>query len=134
MGTLLDLVQQHYRNNERGDLDAIDELFDADVETVIPGGTLKGVEEFRGLGESFRTAMSEPRHEIIRSFEAGDTIVVEGVFSGRHTGPMVTPAGTIPASGNAVSFSYADFLQVRDGKCVSHRIYWDNAGLMAQLG
>jgi predicted ester cyclase len=77
--------------------------------------------------------MSDPRHAIVRSFEAGDTVVVEGVFSGRHTGPMVTPEGTIPPSGNAVSFSYADFLQVRDGKCVSHRIYWDNAGLMAQL-
>ena len=133
MGTLLDLVQQHYRNTELGDLDGIAELFDADVETVIPGGTLKGVEEFRGLGESFQTAMSDLRHEIVRSFEAGDTVVVEGVFSGRHTGPMVTPGGTIPPSGNAVSFPYADFLQVRDGKCVSHRIYWDNAGLMAQL-
>jgi len=134
MGTLLDLVQQHYRNNEAGDLDAIDGLFDADVETVIPGGTLKGIEEFRGLGEAFRTAMSDMRHEIVRSFETGDTVVVEGVFSGRHTGPMVTPLGAIPPSGNAVSFPYADFLQVRDGKCVSHRIYWDNAGLMAQLG
>jgi steroid delta-isomerase-like uncharacterized protein len=134
MGTLLDLVQQHYRNQERGDFDAIETLFDPDVETVFPGGTLKGIGEFRSFGEAFGHAMSDPRHEVVRSFESGDTIVVEGVFSGRHTGPMVTPEGTIPASGNAVSFPYADFLQVRDGRCVSHRIYWDNVTLMSQLG
>ena len=133
MGSLLDLVQRHYRNAESGDLDAFDALFDSDVETVIPGGTLKGIGEFKAFGEAFTNAMSDARHEIVRSFESGDTVVVEGVFSGRHTGPMVTPEGTIPPSGNAVAFPYADFLQVRDGKCLSHRIYWDNVGLMAQL-
>jgi steroid delta-isomerase-like uncharacterized protein len=133
MGSLLDLVQQHYENNVQGNLDGIDDLFDPDVQTVIPGGTLKGVGEFKALAESFKNAMSDMRHEIVRSFETDDTVIVEGVFSGRHTGPMVTPEGAIPASGNAVSFPYADFLQVRDGKCVSHRIYWDNVSLMAQL-
>jgi ketosteroid isomerase-like protein len=133
MGSPLDLVRQHYSNAARGDLDDIDALFDPDVETVIPGGTLKGVGEFKALAASFTNAISDLRHEIVRSFETGDTAIVEGVFSGRHTGPLVTPEGTIPASGNAVSFPYADFVQVRDGKCVSHRIYWDNVSLMAQL-
>jgi ketosteroid isomerase-like protein len=134
MSTLLDYVNQHYDNMAADDLDASLALFDRDVETVTPGGTLKGVEEFRGLGETFKTAMSDMRHEIVRSFEVGDTIVVEAVFTGRHTGPMATPDGEIPATGNAVSFPFADFLQFRDGRCVSHRIYWDNVALMAQLG
>jgi steroid delta-isomerase-like uncharacterized protein len=134
MSTLLDHVHQHYDNMSAGDLDASLAIFDTDVETVTPGGTLKGIEEFRGLGETFQTALSDVRHEIVRSFEEGDTIVVEGVFTGRHTGPMATPDGEIPASGNAVSFPYADFLQFHDGRCVSHRIYWDNVSLMTQLG
>jgi ketosteroid isomerase-like protein len=33
-----------------------------------------------------------------------------------------------------VTFPFADFFQVRDGRCVSHRIYWDNMAMMAQLG
>jgi ketosteroid isomerase-like protein len=134
MSTLLELVQQHYDHVASGDLDAAVAAFDPDVETVTPSGTLKGVEEFRALGETFRTAMEGMRHDIVRSFEVGDTIIVESIFSGRHTGPMVTPDGTIPPSGNQVSFAYADFLQARDGKWVSHRIYWDNLTLMAQLG
>ena len=134
MTTLLELVQQHYRHIAEGDMDSAVELFDPDVETVTPGGVLKGLDEFRMLGETFKTAMSDMRHDIVRSFEVGDTIIVESIFSGRHTGPMVTPEGTIPPSGNQVSFAYADFLQARDGRFVAHRIYWDNLALMAQLG
>jgi ketosteroid isomerase-like protein len=134
MSTLLDLVKQHYDHIAKGDMDAATELFTPDVETVTPGGTLKGLDEFRALGETFATAMEGMRHDIVRSFEDGDTIIVESIFSGRHTGPMVTPEGSIPPSGNQVSFAYADFLQAREGKFVSHRIYWDNLALMAQLG
>ena len=132
--TLLALLQQHYDNLARENLDADLALFDRDVETVTPNGTLKGIDEFRALGEAFQTAMSDMRHEIVRSYEIGDTIVAECVFSGVHTGPMHGPEGSIPPSGNAVAFPYADFLTFRDGTCVSHRIYWDNVALMAQLG
>jgi predicted ester cyclase len=132
--TPLALLQQHYDYLISGDLDADAALFDADVETVTPNGTLKGIDEFRALGEAFQTAMSDIRHEIVRAYEVGDTVAAEGVFSGVHTGAMNGPGGSIPPSGNAVAFSYADFLTVRDGKCVSHRIYWDNVALMAQLG
>ena len=134
MTALLEMIQQHYHHLAEGDMDAATEVFDPDVETVTPGGTLKGLEEFRALGETFSTAMEGMRHDIVRSFEDGDTVIVESIFSGRHTGPMVTPEGSIPPSGNQVSFAYADFLQARDGKFVSHRIYWDNLALMAQLG
>lgn len=73
-------------------------------------------------------------HEALRIFEDGDTAITEAVFTGRHTGPMATPDGAIPPTGNTVSFAFADFVRARDGVCVSHRIYWDNVALMAQLG
>ena len=59
---------------------------------------------------------------------------MEGVFTGRHTGPMHTPRGELPPTGHTVTFPFADFFQVRDGRCVSHRTYWDNVAMMAQLG
>ena len=132
--TLLALLEQHYDNLTNNDLDAEAALFSPDVETVTPNGTLKGIDEFRALGEAFQTAMSDMRHEVVRCWEVGDTVVAECVFSGVHTGPMNGPGGSIPPSGNAVAFPYADFLTFRDGRCVSHRIYWDNVSLLAQLG
>jgi ketosteroid isomerase-like protein len=134
MTTLTQLVHEHYEAVSRGDLDAALRAFAPDVETVTPTGTLHGVGEFRALGETFAAALEGLHHEVLRTFEDGDTVAVEGLVTGRHTGPLVTPAGTVPPSGHEVSFAFADFLQARDGSFVSHRIYWDNLGLMAQLG
>lgn len=116
------------------DLDAIEQHFAEDVETQSPGGTLKSRDEWRAMAEVFHTCAPDARHEVVRCFEDGDTVVVEGVYSGTQTGPLVTEGGTLPPSGNAFAFPYADFFQLRDGICVSHRIYWDNVGFMMQLG
>jgi ketosteroid isomerase-like protein len=42
--------------------------------------------------------------------------------------------GTLPASGNAFAFPYVDLFELRDGICISHRVYWDNVGFLMQLG
>ena len=65
---------------------------------------------------------------------AGDTILNAKIGVRLGFGPLVGPAGTIPATGRAFSFPYCDVLQARDGRFVSHRIYWDNATFLAQLG
>lgn len=133
MSTLLNLIRQHYINTERGDLDASVPLFAPDVETVTPQGTLRGLDKFRAMGEAFGQAFTDMHYEIVRSIEDGDTVAIEAVFSGRHTGLLKTPDGEVPATGNTVSFPFADFFEVRDGVCVSHRVYWDNVALMTQM-
>jgi len=74
------------------------------------------------------------RFEIVRSFTDGDTAIIEGVFTARHTGLMPTPVGKIPPTGSSGSFPFACFFQVRDGRCVSHRVYGDNMAMLAQMG
>ena len=134
MSDLLSMVHGHYAALNHGDLDEATAYFDDDVETITPGGTLHGVAAFRALGEGFLAAVPDMHHDIVRTFEDGDTIVVEGVYSGTQTGPLQSPQGTIPASGNAFAFPYVDILQAKDGKCVSHRVYWDNVTFLAQIG
>jgi predicted ester cyclase len=84
--------------------------------------------------DAFWTAAPDGRHRIVKAHETDDTIVVEGVFSGTHTGPLASPQGPIPATGQAFSFPYADVLQIRDGKVVAHSVYWDNMTFLGQLG
>lgn len=134
MSELQDLVRTHYDGFQTGDLDAAMSVFDPDVETQTPNGAMKGIDEFRALNQAFLTAAPDQRLEVLRTFEDGDTIIVEGTYSGTQTGQLVGPHSTIPATGKAFSFPYADILQVRDGKVISHRIYWDNATFLAQLG
>ena len=40
----------------------------------------------------------------------------------------------IAATGRSFSLPYVDIFQARDGKFVSHRIYWDSITLLTQLG
>ena len=134
MSDLLSMVHAHYDALNHGDMDEAAAYFDEDVETITPGGTLHGVAAFRAMGEAFLTAVPDMHHGIVRTFEDGDTIVVEGVYSGTQTGPLQSPQGTVPASGNSFAFPYVDIMQAKDGKCVSHRVYWDNVTFLAQIG
>lgn len=134
MSDLQELVRIHYEGVNSGDLDAALSVFDPDCEGVTPMGPMHGSAAQKAFGEAFRAAVPDNRLEILRQFEAGDTIIVEGVYTGTQTGDLAGPAGTIPASGRTFSLPYVDFFQQRDGKIVSHRIYWDNATFMAQLG
>jgi len=129
--TWIDTVYGHLNAH---DLDGVEPYFADDVETHTPGGILKTRDEWRAFGESFYNAVPDAKHEQVRSFEDGDTVIVEGVFSGTQTGPLVMDNGTLPASGNAFAFPYVDLFQLRDGICIGHRVYWDNVGFLMQLG
>ena len=134
MSQLEQMLNTHYAGINSGDLDTALSVFDPECEILTPNGTMRGAPAQRALGEAFRTAAPDNQIKALRTFESGDTIIVEGVYSGTHTGPLVGPAGTIPATGRAFSFPYVDVLQAHDGMFISHRIYWDNVTFLAQLG
>ena len=134
MSQLQDMLDSHYAGVNAGDLDAALSVFDEDCEIVTPAGTMRGLEGQRALGEAFKVAAPDNQLTQIATVECGDTIVVEGMYSGTQTGPLAGPEGTIPPSGRRFSFPYCDVLRARDGKFVSHHIYWDNAAFLAQIG
>jgi ketosteroid isomerase-like protein len=135
MSTLLDKVHNHYRGLETGDVDLAAAHFSADIVTQTPSGEVRTIDGFRGLAQAFITAVPDMKLEIRNVWETGDTIIVEGVYSGTQTGPLATPdGGEVPATGRAFSFPYVDILRAHDGKFVEHRLYWDNLAFMTQLG
>jgi steroid delta-isomerase-like uncharacterized protein len=134
MGELEQIRDIHYKGITSNDLDLAASVFAEDVETTTPQGVMQGLAAFRQFGEAFAAAVPDAIIRALRTFESGDTIITEGAYSGTHTGDLVGPAGTIPATGRTFSFPFVDLMQVADGKVVSHRIYWDMMGFMAQLG
>ena len=134
MSELTDIVETHYKGMNNGDLDLAMSVFAYDVETLTPQGPSQGLEDFRRFGQAFLEAVPNGTISGDRMFECGDTIIVEGTYSGTHTGDLAGPSGPIPPTGKAFRFGYVDILQARDGKVVSHHIYWDNLAFMAQLG
>jgi ketosteroid isomerase-like protein len=135
MSDLRTMVDRQYEGINRHDLEmAVAGLAD-DVESILPGGPpMKGVEPFKQYVNVFQTAAPDAHIEGHRYLESGDTIVVEGAYSGTHTGPLMTPMGEIPPTGRHFEFTFCDILQARDGKAFSHRVYFDQADFMTQLG
>jgi steroid delta-isomerase-like uncharacterized protein len=123
----------HYKGLSGNDLDLAASVFAEDVETLTPLGAMHDLAAFRQFGEAFAFAVPDANIHPIRTFESGDTIITEGEYSGTQTGDLVSPSGTIPANGSSFSFPFVDIMQMNDGKIVSHRIYWDMVGFMAQL-
>jgi len=111
------------------------QIFSPDVVTRPPGmGELCGIEPFLAYAQGFRRAFPDGRIHGDRYVESGDVVVVEGRFTGTNNGPLDTPAGQLPATGQPMELAFADVFRVVDGKITEHRIYYDVATMMGQLG
>ncbi len=129
------VVSRFYENFDRGDVDAALAVFSDDLETIDPGmGTVHGLQPFREYLETLKKAVPDARAVIEEMREAGDAVIVEGRFVGTHTGPLEGPDGTIEPSGSHVDLRFADVSRVRGGRIVSYHTYYDQLGLLTQLG
>jgi steroid delta-isomerase-like uncharacterized protein len=81
------------------------------------------------------TAFPDARWSVISLLANGETYAVEGTMAATHLGPMVGPAGLIPATNKPVEASFAVFGRLDSQGCIAeeHR-YYDLAGIMAQIG
>jgi predicted ester cyclase len=83
---------------------------------------------------AFNGAFPDGRMEVDRTVESGDEVCTLGRFKGTHTGDLVSPNGTIPASGNALDLPFADYFRVVDGEIVAQESVFDQMTLLAQIG
>ena len=133
--TLEQLVDRHYAEINTNDFSDAADLFRPDIVTQAPGSEpMSGIEPFVAYGQAFLRAFPDGRIHRDRYLESGDRVVIEGRFTGTHTGPLQTPIGELPPSGRAMVLPFADVVRVADGKISEHRVHYDTLGLLAQLG
>ena len=107
----------------------------ADCEFVMPGAPpMSGEAQIRAMFEAYVSAFPDFASETVHAIESGDTFAAETRFAGTHRAPLMTPQGSIPATGRRVSWQSADIIRVRDGKIASWHVYHDPIPLLAQLG
>ncbi len=130
-----EVVSEFYEAFAAGKIDGALSLCADDLEVIDPGmGHVRGRERFREYLETFKRAMPDARAIVEQTVHAGDTVAVEGRFTGTHTGPLVTDEGDIEPTGAAVDLRFADVSRVHDGKIVAYHTYYDQLGLLTQLG
>jgi ketosteroid isomerase-like protein len=134
MGEARSVVEGFYDAFNRGDLEATRRFVSDDVENVDPTGVIRGWEGFRQYIGGFKAAIPDAQLHARTWIESGDMAVVEGMFTGTFTNPLTAPAGDIQPTGKSFELPYAEINQVRNGRIVSHRDYYDQMTFLAVLG
>lgn len=135
MGTVREHVEHGVELYNRHDFGEITTSYAPDAVEITPQGTYTGYEAIAGRYREHWGTFPDGHIEPFSWTVEGDTAVVEYTWTGTHTGPMTGPDGTqIPPTGKHVAFPVVSAFQVRDGRTVSHRVYWDQLSALAQLG
>jgi predicted ester cyclase len=96
---------------------------------------LTGREAIRKDASDFFIAFPDIIFQASKVFANGETAVVEGTAKGTHAGPLLLPAGLIPATSRPVEFNFAIISDLDEvGGISRERRYYDLAALLSQLG
>ena len=135
MSEISQLVDAHYAAVNKGDVEGAAAVMTDDIDNFFPGaGKVPGKDGFRIFTTPFFKAFPDARIRVLGQVESGDTIMTEGVYSGTHSGVLATPQGEVPPTGKTIDLHFCDVFQVRDGRAIAHRLYFDNVEFMSQLG
>lgn len=96
------------------------------------GETHKGPDAFvDGYSKPWCEAFSDARVTDAKFHDAGDTVVTEFVGRGTNDGAL----GPMPATGRPVELPYCEIFHLNgQGKICGGRAYFDQVGLLVQLG
>jgi len=135
MSEARDLVEAFNRTFNTRAWDRAAAVLSPDVASTAPGvGTVIGIEPFIAFAKGFAVALPDSRLEADTLIVDGNRVVVEGRYTGTHTGPLVTPQGEVPGSGRSLNLPYTDVFEIEAGRIARHRTYYDQMEMAQQLG
>jgi ketosteroid isomerase-like protein len=132
------IIHRAYAVAERQDINGWVECFtpDGTFTDMSVGITYRGPDGPTGLGkpvEVYAKAFPDMHRELYRFFSAGDVVIVELALQGSHKGPLLTPMGTIPATGKRMDAPCCDVFRMVNGKIQSFNCYPSGTVIFAQL-
>jgi ketosteroid isomerase-like protein len=116
----------------------IDKLLDnqcPEVEYVLPGGiTFRGRDHVKQYVQTFWSAFPDGRLSRIGQVATESEAATEALFTGTHTGPLVTPGGSIAPTGRQVTLRQVFVHRIEGGRIASEHVYVDQLEFLSQLG
>jgi len=98
-----DVVKTYFSNLDAGNLGEVEKLLADDFSATAPfAPQAMPKQAWLGVGQGFKTAFPNMKHEVVEYIESGNSVVVRGIFKGKNDGPM---QGN-PATGNQVSVPF----------------------------
>jgi len=109
---------------------APDSLYDE----VATARRVEGVGDIIPCWQGWKEAMPDVKGSVTNAFATGNTVILEVTWQGTHTGPLVGPKGTVPATGKQQTTRASWVLNFDGGKIKESRHYFDMLSFMQQLG
>ena len=119
---------------DQADFAGREELMTDDVAWIVPGFEARGPAQATAFSRPMIAAFPDSHHQCDVVVEEGDTVVVEGVWTGTHTAPLATPAGEVPATGNSMRLPFSMVVHFDGDRAASIRVYFDQMTFLGQLG
>ena len=94
----------------------------------------RGPEGYLQDYERWRAAFPDGNVEITNIIAKGDWVVVEYTNTGTNNGKLLTAIGEFPPSNRKIKVQYCSVMQIKDGKVISGRDYYDVSTILRQLG
>jgi len=117
------------------DLEAVARDSAPDIELTAPGGIkLKGAQAAKEYSQGWLKAFPDARIENRKLIAQGNTVVVEGTFSGTHAGPLKTPMGEVPPTGRNLKGDFVQVFEIDRGLVKRNYLMYDQVDVMTQLG
>jgi ketosteroid isomerase-like protein len=82
----------------------------------------------------YKTAFGDMHRELYNLWHVGNTVFVRLALQGTHTGPLRTPFGTIPPTGNKMDAPCVDIFELENGKIKKFDCYPEGSVILTQLG
>ncbi len=114
----------------QGNLSVADELTDSGAVNRSFGQEYSGVDTVKAIIEEFRTAFPDVRFTIDNLVAEGDHVVSFLTMTGTHQGTL----RDIEPTGNSIMVKGCSHMRIRNGKIVEEENYYDEAGMLRQLG
>ena len=107
--------------------DAVEEEFGTQRRLEGPGAVM-------AAAEVWKRAFPDAHGTVRSAMASGNTAILEITWEGTQTGDLISPQGTIPASGRQVSLPAVWVMEVEGDKGKAVRHYFDLMTLLAQIG
>lgn len=119
----------------KGNLDAVDQYVASNfVHHDSTNPDIINRETYKQWITATRTAFPDFQVIIDDEIAEGDQVVTRWTARGTHQGELVTPAGTIPPTGQQVSLPGVTISRYKNGQVVEDWHIGDSLGMMFQLG
>ncbi|HEX6966621.1 MAG TPA: ester cyclase [Gemmatimonadaceae bacterium] len=107
---------------------------DFEMRNMATGEIFRGPNGIKKALQQWADAFPDGKAEIRSVIADENGAVVEFMGHGTNTGPLATPAGTLPATNRTADLPFCDVVTIRNGKIATTHEYLDMSTMLRQLG